>query len=72
MPDPAPEADVVKRRTDPLFALQAEVGLWEGDGSSPVDLDVLRDGIAEIERLRAEVAELRYQLNRETNPRRNQ
>ena len=44
---------------DALYDLNAEIRLWEGDGSSPADLAVLRNAAAEITRLRAEVADLR-------------
>jgi hypothetical protein len=45
--------------TDPLLALKREIKLFEGDRSSPVDLDVLYRAVLEIERLRAKNAELR-------------
>ena len=49
---------------DALGDLRGEIHLWSGDDSSPVDLDVLRRAAGEIERLRAEVAELRAKLDR--------
>lgn len=39
---------------DALADLRAEIHLWSGDDSSPVDLDVLRRAADEIKRLRAE------------------
>lgn len=59
---PAAATDVVER--DALADLSAEIHLWEGDDSTPVDLAVLRRAAAEITRLRAEVAELRAKLER--------
>ena len=46
---------------DPLRALQGEIFLWEGDDSSPVDLDVLRAAADEIGRLRRDCGEA-YQI----------
>lgn len=52
----------VSRPTPSLADMEAEIHLWEGDDSSPVDLDVLRRSASEIERLRERVAELEAAL----------
>lgn len=43
---------------DALADLRAEIHLWTGDESTPVDLRVLRAAAEEIERLRAREAAL--------------
>ena len=59
MTAPDPAAPVAGTERDALADLKAEIHLWQGDASTPVDLAVLRRAAAEIARLRAEVAMLR-------------